>query len=855
MQEMNFVFTKTDFCLDVDASEEERARIGEDKFAALYQMGFEEKNPNATATGAFLYLLASFFFDEATNMPEIELVRERLCVKPSEAAAERLIDAAPFAIGAEFITKEWICGIFDRLTAVFASEIANYDGSVAMYFAEKTQRLRTPERVFFHLIEQKDENFPFAFLATYATQEGGKVRHMPLKYALSEFREDRDRLLALLSCLNRASEASDLIAGFVESGEMFHPLRLTADEAYIFLKDVEAIEAAGILCRIPNWWRKKSSSPTLSVGMGGEKQNPLGLDTIVSIVPHFTVNGEELTEEEIRELLAQSEGLALLKGKWVEVNHEKLRELLSRAENLPEALTLAQLMRSEIGEEKISLDGELKVTNSSWLSEILLKMRKRETPQMPEEFTAKLRPYQENGYAWLCTMSDCGFGACLADDMGLGKTVQVLAYLEHMREERQEARTLLIVPASLLGNWQKEIEKFAPKMDYLLLHGKTAPKLEEDLAKSEAFLTITTYSMAARIKSLAQRKWTCVILDEAQAIKNPAAKQTREIKKIGAMSRIAMTGTPIENDLVNLWSLFDFLNKGMLGTSKEFQGYKKRLGEAPSDYAKLRKMISPFMLRRLKTDKTIINDLPDKIESVEYVSMSKKQVVLYRKAVADVEARMKEKSFEGMERRGVILAAITKLKQICNHPDQYLGQSGFEESESGKLQTLREICETIFEKRERVIVFTQFREMTQALSDFLSGVFGIEGCVLHGGTPVKKREKIVEKFQGEEYVPYIVVSLKAGGTGLNLTKANHVVHFDRWWNPAVENQATDRAFRIGQTKETIVHKLVCKGTIEEKIDEIITSKTRLAENVIASGGEAWITEMSNDEILSALRLE
>ena len=427
------------------------------------------------------------------------------------------------------------------------------------------------------------------------------------------------------------------------------------------------------------------------------------------------------------------------------------------------------------------------------------------------------------------------------------------AYLEKLRKGKKDARILLVVPASLLGNWQKEAEKFAPEMDLQVLHGRTAATLEQVLQEEPAFLTITTYGMVARIKAIQEIQWDGIILDEAQAIKNPGTKQTRAIKKISAKTRIAMTGTPIENDLTNLWSLFDFLNKGLLGTSKEFHDYCRQLSEHPEGYSKLKAMVSPFMLRRIKTDKNIIADLPEKIESIDYVTMTKRQIVLYRKAVADME-HMLEK-VEGIERSGIILTTIMKLKQICNHPDQYLGQTGYSEADSGKMQMLREICETIYEKRERVIVFTQFKEITEYLADFLKGIFGNGGYVLHGGTPVRKRGKIVEAFQGEEYVPFIVISVKAGGTGLNLTKANHVIHFDRWWNPAVENQATDRAFRIGQKKNVIVHKLVCEGTIEEKIDAMIASKKELAENVIGSGGEKWITEMSNEELMTMLRLD
>nr|WP_300909165.1 DEAD/DEAH box helicase [uncultured Acetatifactor sp.] len=860
---LQFIFTEKDFYPDAPSPQEEsggnvwRIRFEADRYYALYQMGFEERSENPTATGSFLYLVSDTFLRCLTRLPELELAREKVSVKPMAEDVEALLRALPFAIGAEHVDGKWIAAVFRRLLKIFREEISAYQGTVEMYLTEKSQHLHVPERIFFHLVENKGEEYPFAFLATYATRGAdGKVRHVPLKYALTEYKDERDKLLKLLSCLNRAAEVSELIAGFMESGEMFHPLRLTAEEAYEFLKQIEAIEQAGILCQIPNWWKKKAASVALEASLGDEKPAMLGFDTLVSVRPRLVVDGEELTEEDIRRLLEQTEGLALLKGKWVEVDHEKLRELLARLEEMPGEMTLFDAMQLEMGQGKKQLDVGTAVSNGQWLSEFLMHMRKPETIRkapVPKTFQATLRPYQKNGYTWLNYMDGLGFGACLADDMGLGKTVQVLAYLERLRTERPEARVLLVLPASLLGNWQREAQKFAPKLDFLLLHGHSAGVLEEELAESRAFLTITTYGMTVRVKGLQEINWDCVILDEAQAIKNAGTKQTREIKKLSSRMRIVMTGTPIENELMNLWSLFDFLNKGLLGTAKEFHEYCKNLNQHPEGYMRLKTMVSPFMLRRVKTDKKIISDLPEKLESVDYVALTKKQVVLYRKAVADMERLIGE--VKGIKRSGIILTTIMKLKQICNHPDQFLGQSAYTMEESGKLLMLKDICETIYERRERVIVFTQFKEITEYLAAFLEQVFGRKGHVLHGGTPVAKRGKIVEDFQGEKYVPFMVVSVKAGGTGLNLTKANHVIHFDRWWNPAVENQATDRAFRIGQKKDVVVHKLVCQGTIEEKIDAMIESKKELAENVIGSGGEKWITELSNDELMSMLKLE
>ncbi|MCD8395671.1 MAG: DEAD/DEAH box helicase [Lachnospiraceae bacterium] len=860
---LNFIFTENDFYPDIQDGTENgllswRRGFEENRYLALYQMGFEQRG-TLTATGGFLYQVSNAFLKCLTRLPELELAREKAEPKLLDEEMNGLLFSVPFAIGAEYVTEKWIQTVFGRLRDVFAGEIRSYEGTVAMYLAEKTQGLHVPERIFFHLVEQKDEEYPFAFLATYATKEdNGRIRHMPLKYALTEYKGKREKLLELLSCLNRAAEVSALIAGFVESGEMFHPLRLTVQEGYTFLKDVEAIEKTGILCRIPNWWKKKSCECSMSVKLGEKKPSMLGFDSLVSVQPQLVVDGVPLTAEDIRALLEQTEGLAFLKGKWVEVNHARLRELLERMEELPEEITLRQAMQMELGEKGTAADADVgpRVTNGEWLAELFMNLRKPERMRkatLPKTLHATLRPYQRNGYTWLNYMDELGFGACLADDMGLGKTIQVLAYLEKLRKKDRNAKVLLIVPASLLDNWQKEAEKFVPEMELLLLHGKTAPLLEEQLRQGQVFLTITTYGMAARMESLRKISWDCLILDEAQAIKNPATKQTRAVKQIPARMRIAMTGTPIENDLTNLWSLFDFLNRGLLGSSTEFRDYCKKLDTNPEGYQKLKTMVSPFMLRRVKTDKKIIADLPEKVESIDYVSLSKKQVVLYRKVVEDMQKKVEES--EGIERRGIVLATITKLKQICNHPDQYLGQTAYAEKDSGKLAMLREICNTIYEKRERVIVFTQFKEITEVLAEFLEDVFGTKGYVLHGGTPVKQRGKIVEAFQGEKYVPFLVISVKAGGTGLNLTKANHVIHFDRWWNPAVENQATDRAFRIGQKKNVIVHKLVCKGTVEEKIDAMIQSKTELAENVIGSGTEKWITELSNEELMKMLRLD
>lgn len=862
---LHFIFTENSFYIEGSRNATENNisiwenRFEENRFDALYRLGFVERPSEFDAAGGFLYQLANLFFQTLTRYPDIEFIREDVQIVPDEEILQRLLNSVPFTIGSEFITESWIRFLFEKLNGIFVNEIKNYDGTVAFYLAEKSQHLHVPERIFFHIVESHKENFPFAFLATYATKnDSGKVKHVPLQYALTEYQQEREKLLELLSCLNRVSEVSTLIGKFVESGEMFHPLQLSADEAFQLLKDVPEIEKAGIVCRVPNWWKKNAYGVTMSVNLGEEKSALLGLDTILTMRPELGVDGIPLSKKEVEELLMQTEGLALLKGKWIEVNHAKLRALIAEMENYQGELSLMEALRMGLqnSEEKEKADVGPVLTNGQWLSKLLQDLK---TPKnirsviVPKTFKATLRPYQKTGYTWLNYMQKLGFGACLADDMGLGKTIQVLAFLEKLRKTESHARVLLVVPASLLGNWQKETNKFAPSMTVNILHGRSAKHLGEEVKQDNSFLTITTYGMVARIEELQQILWTCLILDEAQAIKNPVTKQTKQIKKMKSKMKIAMTGTPIENDLTNLWSLFDFLNKGLLGSSTEFHDYCKGLAQHPEGYAKLKNMITPFMLRRVKTDKNIISDLPEKIEQVDYVTISKKQAVLYRQYVAQLAEKLED--MEGIERSGVILSSLTKLKQICNHPDQYLGQEAYDAKESGKFELLRDICETIYEKRERVLIFTQFKEITKYLDDYLAGIFHARGYVLHGSIPVKERNEMVEAFQGEKYVPYMVLSVKAGGTGLTLTKASHVIHFDRWWNPAVENQATDRAYRIGQKKNVMVHKLVCKGTIEEKIDEMIQSKVELAQNVIGSGGESWITEMSNEELLSVLTLD
>ncbi|GHV78725.1 hypothetical protein AGMMS49944_05160 [Spirochaetia bacterium] len=828
---------------------------GELAYADIYNLGWSSQTSDDPGL-VYLLRIARQLVDITRRDPDIELTR--ISKRPDSADLYPLMQELPFCLGMEFVNLNWIANIYDNLAAVLNAELSTFDGAVEEYFKSKNESLIVSGRVFFHLVETKEEKFPFAFMATYSTRQNNTVTHLPLKRALKEFDGQQSALLDLLGTVSRAADKSALISDLVETGELFSPLKFEPGDAYDFLRETPLYEECGIVCRIPNFWKRKVKS-RLSISLGSKEPSALGLQSIIAFSPSVYFGDTELTREELETLLGEENGLAFLKGKWVEVNKERITQIIAVLDSLEKRgdMTFAEALKLRAGIvdlEGVSDEIETSVTNGEWLQSVMDKMMSTAgIAGVPpsNDFKTSLRHYQQTGLNWLSFMRSMGFGALLADDMGLGKTVQVLALLDILRETNQKTKTLLIVPASLLSNWQKEAEKFTPLLRVSILHGLNAA-----LNNDEAQLFVTTYGMVSKLTELTQVTWDMLILDEAQAIKNPSIKQTKAIKALNAHARIAMTGTPIENRLSDLWSIFDFLNTGLLGSPKEFKTFTGRLKESPEGYAKLRSVVSPFILRRLKTDTSVISDLPDKNEMKQYVNLTKKQIALYNELVKDLEQTFSEpESMASIQRKGKILAAIMKFKQICNHPDQYYGQGAFDPRMSGKFEALQEICETIRDKHESVLVFTQFREMTDPLRRHLESIFERKGLVIHGGTTPKKRGEIVEQFNSE-YIPFMVLSLKAGGVGLNLTAANHVIHFDRWWNPAIENQATDRAFRIGQTKDVMVHKFVTSGTIEEKIDGIIESKNKLSKDVIAeSSGENWVTEMSDKELMNLFALE
>jgi superfamily II DNA or RNA helicase len=815
--------------------------------------------------------------DGATARPTPD---EERIEPPESAALDALVAAVPPMRGAEYLTADVLRTLWRSIDIAFAEHLSKTKASVQDALKAFNPAWNTVGRVHFHLAEnRKDEQAPFAFLATYTPtlSAHGRAQHLPLGQALREYAgaANRKRLLSLLLPVQRAAQSCEWLKRMVDEGEIFHPLRWTPAEAMTLLRDVHALEQAGVVVRVPAGWKSgRPPRPKVTATVGTKPGAGIGLETLLDFRMDVTLEGQALTPAEVRALLESVNGLAMLRGEWVEVDREKLQRMLDEFRKVGRAaathgLTFAEAMRlisgieAPSGEEPAAAEREWAgVVAGPWLAKMLRELRAPEAAARVDpgaDLHGKLRPYQQLGLHWLHLLSSLGLGACLADDMGLGKTIQVLSLLLVLKRGRANRRpSVLVAPASLLSNWAAEIARFAPGLSTVVAHPSAMPPADlKSLGREsvkDADLVMTTYGTARTLSWLAEAEWDLVIADEAQAIKNPGARQTRAVKSLPARSRIALTGTPIENRLGDLWSIFDFINPGLLGSAKQFTAVTKRLADRPHDsYAPLRNLVRPYILRRLKTDRSVIADLPDKTEVQAFCLLSRKQAALYQQALDDLRERLAK--VEGMERRGLVLSSLMRLKQICNHPSQWLGDGGWRPAESGKWERLTEIGETIAARQEKALVFTQFREITAPLASHLGHVFGRPGVVLHGGTPVKQRRELVTRFQEDERVPFFVLSLKAGGSGLNLTAASHVIHFDRWWNPAVEDQATDRAFRIGQTKNVLVHKFVCRGTVEERIDELIASKRGLAKELLEGGGELLLTEMKDEELMRLVALD
>lgn len=799
---------------------------------------------------------------------------------PPEGDLANLVLTAPMMVGAEYLTPDVLRALWAEMAGAVSAALAITGTDLQSFLKGLNPAWNLVGRVYFNLAENRgDPEVPFAFMATYTTQLSAQARaqHVPLGQALREYAgaANRSKLLSLLIPVQRAAETCAWLRPLIENGEIYHPLRWTPQEASRLLASVAELESAGVVVRMPAVWRASHPArPRVTATVGTRAPSKLGLDGLLDFSVEMTLEGERLSEQEIATLLAGTDGLVLLRGQWVEVDRTRLERTMRQFEAAEElarvkGLNFAEAMRMLAGtamaqdEDNAAAAEWSHVAAGPWLADTLTALRKPDSAGVDPgpALRGTLRPYQKAGVQWLHLLSGLGLGACLADDMGLGKTIQLLSLL--LVQKRQCHGTtlppcLLVAPASLLANWAAEIERFTPDLKARILHpSMMTPEEGEQFTLARAAgldLVITSYGMLLRMPALAEIRWRLAILDEAQAIKNPNTKQTRAVKKLQTQSRIALTGTPVENSLADLWSIFDFINPGLLGGAKPFAKYVKRLGEKTDNpYGPLRELVHPYILRRMKTDRSVISDLPDKTEIKAYCHLSRKQAALYAQAIEDLARRLEEA--DGIQRKGVVLATLMRLKQICNHPSQWLNDGGWAEPDSGKLARLREVVEVVSSRQEKMLVFTQFREVVAPLAAFLQEIFGRAGLVLHGETQVKQRGALVRKFQDDETVPFFVLSLKAGGAGLTLTAASHVVHFDRWWNPAVENQATDRAFRIGQKENVLVHKFICRGTVEEKIDTLIEGKQGLSDALLTGGGEVNLTEMTDEAVLQLVALD
>lgn len=637
-----------------------------------------------------------------------------------------------------------------------------------------------------------------------------------------------------------------------------------------FVQDrIEPLAEVGISVLLPSWWTrrgrvglrakvsaKKTGENGAVVGAG------FGLDELISFTWEAALGAQRLTKADLKLLeksAAAKRSLVRVRGEWVQIDPEEIAAIVARVGTGGHS-SAAELLRAGLGIGTLEGADDVEVvgvTATGWLGELLddaLHATVHPVPT-PEGFNGSLRPYQERGVGWLAFLGRLGLGACLADDMGLGKTAQLIATL---LADPMSAPTLVVCPVSVLGNWARELERFAPQLSVLVHHGPDRLRSDERVLAERVVghdVVLTTYSLVARdLEHLVEIEWGRLVLDEAQQIKNPAAAQTKAVAKLRASRRVALTGTPVENRLSELWSVMQVLNPGLLGTLSSF---KERFAAPierehdPEATALLRRITGPFLLRRLKTDRSIIDDLPDKIEQTEHCPLTREQATLYQ-AVVDELLEAAENA-EGISRRGLVLAGIAKLKQVCNHPAHFLRDGSALAQRSGKLTRVEELLDEIVDAGDKVLCFTQFAEWGELLVPHLGRRYGTEPLWLHGKVARSKRDKMVKAFAEPDGPPIFLLSLKAGGTGLNLTAATHVIHMDRWWNPAVEDQATDRAYRIGQKRTVLCHKLVSSGTIEERIDEMITSKRALAQKVVGAG-EQWITELSTQELRDVIAL-
>jgi len=830
---------------------------------------------------------------EAESAPELsakavlERVLTRLCDRlmrpPSSARVSR---SAGKATKFDSLHEQWLAALRSRDGAMQgeAAELAAFARTVREWRRPLFTSIAAPFRLCLRLEEPPAEEADadpegVPWFVHYLLQSAADPSLLvPAKAAWNDRSEEAPLLRApgfaprefLLTALGRAAQLCPEIGPSLKKTRP-DGFPLTHSEVLPFLTERAALlEQAGFVVQLPGWWsggrntaraglttRVVAKSPKMQWASDG-----LTMESMIAFDLEVALGDQTLTFEELERLAAQKTALVRLRGQWAQVDAEQIQRAIvywKRQQARPEmpVLTLRELVRMSLGAEAGPAGLPIgDVTGDGPVGQLLKRLTDKASiaaRPTPPDFKGTLRPYQERGYAWLRFLTDLGMGACLADDMGLGKSAQTIALL---LDERSGAVTkaaepvLIICPTSVVGNWQRELARFAPSLSVLPHYG--ADRLRGDDLQDEARshdVLLTSYALLVRDLPVLQTiGFRGVVLDEAQNIKNPETKQSKAARALKTDWRVALTGTPVENHVGDLWSLFEFLNPGLLGTESAFRRefyLPIQMERDPEAASRLQRRTGPLLLRRLKTDRSIIADLPDKVEMDEFCPLTREQITLYEAILRDMETRLEES--EGMARRGLVLATLMKLKQVCNHPAQLLADNSPLPGRSGKLNRLWELAGEIVEAGDKALIFTQFAEMGTMLQRYLRERVDGETLFLHGGVPKKERDRMVERFQSMEDIPFFILSLKAGGVGLNLTAASHVIHFDRWWNPAVEDQATDRAFRIGQKRNVMVRKFVCRGTLEEKISERLARKRDVASNVVGSG-ELWITELSTTEI-------
>jgi SNF2 family DNA or RNA helicase len=810
-------------------------------------------------------------------------VATRLLVEGLTDRLVRRSRSGPALVTGRTIHDRWLAALRsdDGALEGSAQEIAALQTAIAGWSRPITAASEFPFRLAFRLEEPADDedwtiryllqgqNDPSLLLSTGLLWKGEKGAPRAEKQVLGSLvgSEPARAKEYLLRSLGQAASLSRSVEASLRSGI---PVAATigTTEAFRFLsEEAAALESAGFGMMLPAWWSRRGTKQRLAMRGTArpakfKSSSGLSLSALVDVDWRVVVGDLTLTERELAALARVKEPLVRIRGQWVQLSAEEIADALRywKAKGANGRLSVRELVQLRLAGATGALPIE-GIDGTGAVGELLERLdgtRQWQEQAPPEGFMGMLRPYQSRGFSWLDFLKEAGLGACLADDMGLGKTVQTLALLlKDWQAER--APVLLICPTSVTGNWLREAARFAPQLPVMLHHGTDRMRGQDFVkAAQQSALVVSSYALLHReIETLQKVKWKGAVLDEAQNIKNSETKQARAARSLDAAFRIALTGTPVENNVGDLWSIMEFLNPGLLGTHSSFRQrffIPIQTLRDPEAIERLKRLTNPFILRRLKTDKSVISDLPEKNEMKVYCTLTKEQASLYRAVTGEAELALK--SATGMGRKGLVLATLTKLKQICNHPAQFLGDGSEVARRSGKLNRLTEMLGEAVDSADGSLIFTQFTEMGTLLKRHLEENLGREVLFLHGGTPRKQRDAMVDAFQRKDGPLMFILSLKAGGTGLNLTRASHVFHFDRWWNPAVENQATDRAFRIGQTRNVQVHKFLCGGTVEERIDEMIEGKSALASSVVGTG-EGWLTELSNADLrkLFALRAE